>query len=43
MAQLSPFDMAVRVIEGVILLKSSDFEHLEDVELVFNVMFQPQS
>lgn len=42
MAQLSPFDMAVRVIEGVILLKSSDCEHLKDVELVFNVMFQPQ-
>jgi hypothetical protein len=41
--QLSPFDMAVRVIEGVILLKSSDCEHLKDVELVFNVMFQPQA
>lgn len=43
MAQLSPFDMAVRVVEGVILLKSSDFEHVKDVELVFNVMFQPQA
>jgi hypothetical protein len=40
--QLSPSDMAVRVIEGVILLKSSDCEHLKDVELIFNVMFQPQ-
>ena len=42
MEQLDAFEMAIRVIEGVILLKSSDCEHLKDRELVFNVMFQPQ-
>jgi hypothetical protein len=42
MEQLDAFEMAIRVIEGVILLKSSDCEHLKDRKLVFNVMFQPQ-
>lgn len=42
MEQLSSFEMAVRVVEGVILFKSNDSELPSDGELVFNVMFQPQ-
>lgn len=40
--QLSAYELAVRVAEGVILFKSANWQHLNDAELVFNVMFQPQ-
>ncbi len=41
--QLSPHELAVRVAEGVILFKSANWQHLNDAELVFNVIFQPQA
>ncbi|MFA7341343.1 MAG: hypothetical protein WC028_31465 [Candidatus Obscuribacterales bacterium] len=41
--QLSAHELAVRVAEGVILFKSANWQHLNDAELVFNVIFQPQA
>lgn len=40
--QLTAYELAVRVAEGVILFKNADWQHLNGAELVFNLMFQQQ-
>jgi len=41
--QLSASEMAMLVAEGVILFKSTEWQHLNGAELVFNPIFQQQS
>lgn len=41
--QLSAYETAVRVAEGVLLFKNAEWQHLNGAELVFNPMFQQQS
>lgn len=41
--QLSPRELAMLVAEGVVLFKTTEWQHLNGAELVLNPMFLPQA